>query len=187
MIAVGVVGLGALCYVELAGAAPVSGSTYAYAYASLGEGAAYLDAWCLVLEYGVAVSTAAVSWAPYLNEVSDTVVGVTLPDAISGPPGAAGGLCRLRLARDPSAGGTGKAAMPYVPYVLLDGASAMVEPTGPGRLAPASSGPSSHSGGRGRLFECAATRYPRLPAPRQGAAGSTAEGGGEVWASRRTV
>ncbi|MEU6950159.1 amino acid permease [Streptomyces sp. NPDC046316] len=90
VIAVGVAGLGALCYVELAGAAPVSGSTYAYAYASLGEGAAYLDAWCLVLEYGVAVSTAAVSWGRYLNEVSDTVVGVTLPDAISGPPGADG-------------------------------------------------------------------------------------------------
>lgn len=85
-----VAALAALCYAELAGAIPVAGSTYSYAYASLGEAAAYLVAWCLVLEYGVAVSTVAVSWGQYLNEVSDTLLGVTLPDAISQPPGAGG-------------------------------------------------------------------------------------------------
>ncbi|WP_327674213.1 MULTISPECIES: amino acid permease [unclassified Streptomyces] len=85
-----VAALAALCYVELAGAIPVAGSTYSYAYASLGEGIAYLVAWCLVLEYGVAVSTVAVSWGQYLNEVSDALFGVTLPDAISQPPGAGG-------------------------------------------------------------------------------------------------
>ncbi|MEU6709464.1 APC family permease [Streptomyces wuyuanensis] len=104
-----VAGLGALCYVELAGAVPVSGSTYSYAYASLGEGVAYLVAWCLILEYGVAVSTVAVSWGQYLNEVTDTLFGVTLPDAVSQPPGAGGVvnvpalavvlLCSLLLAR----------------------------------------------------------------------------------------
>ncbi|MDI3405046.1 APC family permease [Streptomyces cavernicola] len=104
-----VAGLGALCYVELAGAVPVAGSTYSYAYASLGEGAAYLVAWCLVLEYGVAASTVAVSWGQYLNEVTGTLFGFTLPDAISQPPGAGGLvnvpalvvvlLCSLLLAR----------------------------------------------------------------------------------------
>lgn len=85
-----VAALAALCYAELAGAIPVAGSTYSYAYASLGEGAAYMVAWCLVLEYGVAVSTVAVSWGQYLNEVSGTLFGATLPDAISQPPGAGG-------------------------------------------------------------------------------------------------
>ncbi|MFF9016931.1 APC family permease [Streptomyces sp. NPDC014870] len=104
-----VAGLGALCYVELAGAVPVAGSTYAYAYASLGEGAAYLVASCLILEYGVAVSTVAVSWGQYLNEVTSTLFGFTLPDAVSQPPGAGGYvnvpalvvvlLCSLLLAR----------------------------------------------------------------------------------------
>ncbi|MFM9370645.1 APC family permease [Streptomyces sp. Da 82-17] len=104
-----VAGLGALCYVELAGAVPVAGSTYSYAYASLGEGAAYLVAWCLVLEYGVAASTVAVSWGQYLNEVTGELFGFTLPDAISQPPGAGGLvnvpalvvvlLCSLLLAR----------------------------------------------------------------------------------------
>nr|WP_262008939.1 amino acid permease [Streptomyces sp. FIT100] len=108
-IAAAVAGLAALCYVELAGAVPVAGSTYSYAYASLGEGAAYLVAWCLILEYGVAVSTVAVSWGQYLNEVSDTLFGFTLPDIISQPPGAGGWfnvpalvvvlLCSLLLAR----------------------------------------------------------------------------------------
>ncbi|WP_432093022.1 APC family permease [Streptomyces sp. bgisy100] len=109
VLAAAVAGLAALCYVELAGAVPVAGSTYSYAYASLGEGAAYLVAWCLILEYGVAVSTVAVSWGQYLNELSDTLLGVTLPDAISQPPGAGGYvnipalvvvlLCSLLLAR----------------------------------------------------------------------------------------
>ncbi|MBZ4016410.1 amino acid permease [Streptomyces purpurogeneiscleroticus] len=85
-----VAGLGALCYVELAGALPVSGSTYSYTYASLGEGAAYVVAWCLVLEYGVAVSTVAVSWGQYLNELTDALFGFQLPEAISQPPGAGG-------------------------------------------------------------------------------------------------
>ncbi|MEU9701035.1 amino acid permease [Streptomyces sp. NPDC047981] len=104
-----VAGLGALCYVELAGAVPVAGSTYSYAYASLGEGAAYLVASCLILEYGVAVSTVAVSWGQYLNEVTSSLFGFTLPDAVSQPPGAGGYvnvpalvvvlLCSLLLAR----------------------------------------------------------------------------------------
>ncbi|MFF1688094.1 MULTISPECIES: APC family permease [unclassified Streptomyces] len=109
VVAAVVAGLAALCYVELAGAIPVAGSTYSYTYASLGEGAAYLVAWCLILEYGVAVSTVAVSWGQYLNELTDALFGFTLPDAISRPPGAGGVvnipalvvvlLCSLLLAR----------------------------------------------------------------------------------------
>ena len=109
VVAAVVAGLAALCYVELAGAIPVAGSTYSYTYASLGEGAAYLVAWCLILEYGVAVSTVAVSWGQYLNELTDALFGFTLPDAISQPPGAGGLvnipalvvvlLCSLLLAR----------------------------------------------------------------------------------------
>lgn len=109
VVAAAVAGLAALCYVELAGAIPVAGSTYSYTYASLGEGAAYLVAWCLILEYGVAVSTVAVSWGQYLDELTDALFGFTLPDAISLPPGAGGVvnvpalvvvlLCSLLLAR----------------------------------------------------------------------------------------
>jgi basic amino acid/polyamine antiporter, APA family len=49
-----VAGLTAICYAELASAVPVSGSSYSYAYATLGEGVAIVVAACLLLEYGVA-------------------------------------------------------------------------------------------------------------------------------------
>ena len=48
-----VAGLTAICYAELASAVPVSGSSYSYAYATLGEGVAMVVAACLLLEYGV--------------------------------------------------------------------------------------------------------------------------------------
>ena len=49
----------AICYAEMASAVPVSGSTYSYAYTTLGEFVAMGVAACLLLEYGV--STAAVA------------------------------------------------------------------------------------------------------------------------------
>ena len=52
-------GLAAICYAEMASSVPVSGSTYSYAYATLGEIVAMGVAACLLLEYGV--STAAVA------------------------------------------------------------------------------------------------------------------------------
>ncbi|MBQ0882440.1 amino acid permease, partial [Streptomyces sp. RT42] len=42
-----------LSYAELAGTIPVSGSSYSYAYATMGEVVAWVCGWCLVLEYGV--------------------------------------------------------------------------------------------------------------------------------------
>ncbi|MGW8377948.1 amino acid permease [Streptomyces sp. ODS28] len=80
----------ALSYAELAGSVPVSGSSYSYAYAALGEGAAWVCGWCLLLEYGVAVSAVAVGWGQYLNELLGDVVGIRIPDALSQPPGDGG-------------------------------------------------------------------------------------------------
>ena len=61
-------GLAALCYAELASSVPVSGSTYSYAYATLGEVVAMGVAACLLLEYGVSTAAVAVGWSGYLNE-----------------------------------------------------------------------------------------------------------------------
>src|SRR3954447_21331715 len=53
-----VAGLGclfaALCYSEFAAMAPVAGSAYTYAYATLGEMLAWIIGWDLVLEYAMA-------------------------------------------------------------------------------------------------------------------------------------
>ncbi|OIV35301.1 amino acid permease [Mangrovactinospora gilvigrisea] len=80
----------ALAFAELAAAIPVSGSSYSYAYASLGEGVAWLVGWCLLLEYGVSVSAVAVGWGQYLNELLHSVFGWQLPAALSNPPGSGG-------------------------------------------------------------------------------------------------
>ncbi|MFD2493543.1 amino acid permease [Amycolatopsis jiangsuensis] len=80
----------ALSYAELAGMIPLSGSSYSYAYATLGELVAWVCGWCLVLEYGVSVASVAVGWGQYVNELLRLAFGVTLPDAISGPPGQGG-------------------------------------------------------------------------------------------------
>ncbi|MFD7667147.1 amino acid permease [Streptomyces sp. NPDC059788] len=80
----------AFSFAELGGAIPVSGSSYSYAYATLGERAAFLVGWCLLLEYGVSVSAVAVGWGQYLNELLNSLVGWQLPAALSSPPGDGG-------------------------------------------------------------------------------------------------
>lgn len=59
-------GFAGLCYTELAGMLPVTGSAYAYAYASLGEMIAWMIGWDLILEYTVAASAVASSWSGYV-------------------------------------------------------------------------------------------------------------------------
>ena len=80
----------ALSYSELASSIPVSGSAYTYAYATLGELVAWIIGWDLILEYGVSVAAVAVGWGQYLNSLLDSLFGVTLPDALSEPPGDGG-------------------------------------------------------------------------------------------------
>ena len=81
-----VAGLTAICYAELASAVPVSGSSYSYAYATLGEGVAIVVAACLLLEYGVSSAAVAVGWSQYLNELFDNLFGFTIPESLSSAP-----------------------------------------------------------------------------------------------------
>jgi basic amino acid/polyamine antiporter, APA family len=84
----------AFSFAELGGAIPVSGSSYSFAYATLGERIAFLVGWCLLLEYGVSVSAVAVGWSQYVNELLNSVVGWHLPEAVSSGP-ADGGVINL--------------------------------------------------------------------------------------------
>ena len=60
-------GFAALCYAEFASMVPVSGSAYTYAYATLGELAAWLIGWDLILEYAISNAAVAVSWSGYFQ------------------------------------------------------------------------------------------------------------------------
>jgi len=79
-------GLAALCYAELASAVPVSGSTYSYAYTTLGELMAMVVAACLLLEYGVSTAAVSVGWSQYVNKLTDNLLGHRLPQALSAAP-----------------------------------------------------------------------------------------------------
>src|SRR5579864_9415134 len=56
-----------ICYSEFAAMVPVSGSAYTYAYATLGELAAWLIGWDLILEYAISNAAVAVSWSAYFQ------------------------------------------------------------------------------------------------------------------------
>ncbi len=70
----------ALCYAEFASMAPVAGSAYNYAYATMGELMAWIIGWDLILEYAVASSTVAHGWSKYLQKLLHQF-GITLFDS----------------------------------------------------------------------------------------------------------
>ncbi|HYV96393.1 MAG TPA: amino acid permease [Gemmatimonadaceae bacterium] len=76
-----------LCYAELASMIPVAGSAYTYAFATVGEFAAWIIGWDLILEYALATATVAVGWSGYFVSFLDSV-GVHLPLALTAAPGA---------------------------------------------------------------------------------------------------
>ncbi len=127
-------GLAALCYAELASSVPVSGSTYSYAYATLGEVVAMGVAACLLLEYGVSTAAVAVGWSGYLNEAVTNISGVSLPQALLAAPFAKGdgatgiinlpavilvGLCMLLLIRGASESARLNAIMVVIKLTVL--------------------------------------------------------------------
>lgn len=59
----------ALCYSEVAAIIPVSGSVYTYAYASLGEFAAWIVGWALMLNYVIGNIAVSSSWCGYLTQL----------------------------------------------------------------------------------------------------------------------
>jgi basic amino acid/polyamine antiporter, APA family len=75
----------ALCYAEFAAMAPVAGSAYTYAYATLGEIFAWIIGWDLILEYAVGAATVANGWSGYFKEVLG-IFHLKLPLIISNSP-----------------------------------------------------------------------------------------------------
>ena len=83
-------GLTALCYAELSSNVPASGSAYSFAYATVGEFAAYIVGACLLLEWGLAGSAVAIGWSDYLNSFLGNAFGVAIPEALRSPMFVAG-------------------------------------------------------------------------------------------------
>ncbi len=78
----------ALIYTELASMVPVSGSTYTYSYAALGEIIAWIVGWDLTLEYIVAIGVVSSGWSSYVCGIFRSG-GIGLPQALITRPGTA--------------------------------------------------------------------------------------------------
>jgi APA family basic amino acid/polyamine antiporter len=77
--------LAALCYAEFASMAPVAGSAYTYAYATLGELLAWIIGWDLIIEYAVSAAGVAHGASAYFQDFLG-IFGVRLPYALTGAP-----------------------------------------------------------------------------------------------------
>src|SRR5215475_3517292 len=75
----------ALCYAEFASMAPVAGSAYTYAYATLGELFAWIIGWDLILEYAVASGVVAHGWSAHFQELIH-LFNWSVPHALSTAP-----------------------------------------------------------------------------------------------------
>jgi basic amino acid/polyamine antiporter, APA family len=131
-------GLTALCYAELAARIPASGSSYSFAYATVGEFAAFIMAACLLLEYGLGASATAIGWSAYLNNFLANAVHwqiphfLCVPMLISGehgvelhpgqfnlPPVMLVCLCGVMLARGTKESAVINAAMVVIKLAIL--------------------------------------------------------------------
>jgi len=72
-------GFTALCYAELAAMVPISGSAYTYSYATMGELAAWIIGWDLILEYAIGNVAVAISWSGYFSDLLHSVLGLDIP------------------------------------------------------------------------------------------------------------
>ncbi|HEX8565109.1 MAG TPA: amino acid permease [Pyrinomonadaceae bacterium] len=87
MVIAGIVSLfAALCYSEFASAVPISGSAYAYGYATLGEFVAWIIGWDLILEYAFGAATVAVGWSGNAVSLLNDL-GIQFPITLSAAPG----------------------------------------------------------------------------------------------------
>jgi APA family basic amino acid/polyamine antiporter len=78
--------LAALCYAEFAAMAPVAGSAYTYAYATLGELVAWIIGWDLILEYAMSCGVLAADWTKYFNVWLKVFFRCQVPDYLSNAP-----------------------------------------------------------------------------------------------------
>src|SRR6184192_2491537 len=77
--------LAGLCYAEMASAVPVAGSAYTYAYATMGEFAAWIIGWDLVLEYAAGAATVGVGWSGHFVSLLG-LFNVRIPASLTAPP-----------------------------------------------------------------------------------------------------
>ena len=75
----------ALCYSEFAAMIPVAGGAYIYTFATLGEFAAWMVGWILMLEYAIGYIAVACAWSNHFMQLLKGLSHI-LPAWITNPP-----------------------------------------------------------------------------------------------------
>ncbi|MFN7039311.1 MAG: amino acid permease [Alphaproteobacteria bacterium] len=83
----------ALVYTEIASMIPTSGSVYSYSYVALGEFAAWMTSWFIILEFAVGSTTVAAGWSGYFVDILKQT-GIMLPHSLTSTP-SEGGIINL--------------------------------------------------------------------------------------------
>ncbi len=101
----------ALCYSEFATMIPVAGGAYTYTFATLGEFAAWMVGWVLMLEYAIGFIAVACAWSNHLMQFLNGFEKF-LPSWLANPP--------VWLVNDPFSASRLVAVDPdaYVPYIF---------------------------------------------------------------------
>ncbi|HVZ92564.1 MAG TPA: amino acid permease [Rhizomicrobium sp.] len=84
------------CYAEFASMIPESGSSYTYAYATMGRFMAWFIGWNMVLEYLVSAAGVSAGWSGYLVSLLNDF-GIHLPAALTMAPFAGKGFNDIHL------------------------------------------------------------------------------------------
>ncbi|MBS3903994.1 MAG: amino acid permease [Simkania sp.] len=98
----------ALCYAEFASLIPIAGSAYSYAYATMGEFAAWSIGWGLTLEYLFSAATVSVGWSAYFVSLLRDI-GIRIPEQ----------FCNAPLAYDDVLGWVASGNILNVPAMLI--------------------------------------------------------------------
>jgi APA family basic amino acid/polyamine antiporter len=109
-----------LCYAEMASTVPVAGSTYTYAYATMGEFIAWIIGWDLVLEYAMGAATVGVGWSGHFISLLD-FFGIHLPERLVNAPFqyCTAANVEAMVAGCGTAGWSGTGALINLPAVLI--------------------------------------------------------------------
>src|ERR1041385_8064109 len=78
-------GFTALCYAEFAARVPVAGSAYTYSYVSIGELAAWIIGWALIMEYAIGNVVVSISWSSYFVNIVEGL-GLDFPQWLATDP-----------------------------------------------------------------------------------------------------
>ena len=111
-------GFVALCYAEFAARIPASGSAYTYTYITIGELAAWVIGWALILEYAISNVVVSISWSSYFVNLLEGA-HIHLPAWMTTDPKTARVLFESAVAQGKSTEGMAWTTSPQIAGVKI--------------------------------------------------------------------